>query len=93
MIKELSIMTDRQTQAVAEVIHASFTGCPDLWGEVSHDAWIEYAKEAIDASDAKYVPILYQALLDIVQSDECHEEWYRTIAREALSKLHLGGGE
>ncbi len=38
-------------------------------------------------AEAKYVPMLVAALREIKQSQECHEEWYRTIAREALAQL------
>lgn len=58
----------------------------DLGDNVSNVS-IDAAQAAIAASNSQYVPMLVEALKAIAKSEECHEEWYRTIAKETLNNL------
>lgn len=61
-------MTDRQTLAVARAIYNSYWQGKDKWPDATDNERalnIDMAKSAIAASDAKYVPMLVEALKEI----------------------------
>lgn len=86
-------MTDPQTRAVAQAIYDYFRKEGGVIHELDEGMRFavdgmylldDLANAAINASYAPLIPDFVAALREIVESKECHEEWYRAIAREAL---------
>lgn len=82
----MSDKPDRQAQAVAEAIFRVESGDKATWfgqPEYAKELYFEQAKAAIAASDAKYVPMLVEALKAFQRGDAR----IQNIVAEALSQL------
>lgn len=90
----MSDKPDRQTQAVAEAIFRVESGDKATWfgqPEYAKELYFEQAEAAITASDAKYVPMLVEALKEIMEFGKkdvsMRGEHYTWIVDKALSQL------
>jgi hypothetical protein len=87
-------MTDRQVQAVADAIHEECRKPYTIYG-IGFMERKRLAKAAIEASDAKYVPMLVEALRKIAEARHptgngdlfASYSWLRQYACEALNSL------